>query len=70
MHHDKATGKAKVVVSTVAVFETPGSYPCTYKNAWLAKQKVIVDLFINWAEALCRENPTTIFLWCFKDELY
>lgn len=61
----------------VAVQQITSTYSCTYKKAWLAKQRVIAGLFSDWLtsyimlspymDAICRENPGTVVVWRFKD---
>lgn len=73
--------RADVAISVAAiqaaVVQMTGSYSCTYRKAWLAKQKALANLFGDWAtsyimlppfmESLCRENPRTVVEWHFKD---
>lgn len=56
-----------------AVQQITGTYSCSYRKAWLAKQRVIADLFGDWLtsysmlppymDAVCRENPGTVVEW-------
>lgn len=54
-----------------------GTYSCTYRKAWLARQRVIVDLFgdcvtsynmlPSYMDAVYQKNPDTIVVWPFEN---
>lgn len=73
----RAEVSISVAAIQAAVSQITGSYSCTYRKAWMAKQKAIADLFGDWTtsyamlppymEALRRENPGTVVVWRSED---
>lgn len=56
IHHDKAASYSENVSLNCymqpVVTQITDSSSCTYRKAWLAKQKVIVDLFGDWVTSI------------------
>lgn len=73
----RADEAISIAAIQAVVVQMTGSYSCTYRKTWLAKQKALADLFGDWTtsysmlppfmKALYRENPGTVVAWLFED---